>query len=164
MNKAKLGEILADLYKKRLAISEELDSMASDPVAKKTKRYNKLFLSQDLMTKRIVDLEVRLGDDNDKDIDKMKNLLSLVEWARKHQENKKTLTTFKHFPPGKKQLLLTQLRFPEDVKRELEELLEKKQRRVLLTVNKRNCKTTAQTTTKQRIRKKTMMTNSRKRF
>jgi hypothetical protein len=136
LNQTNLKEIIADVYKKRAALSQELELMASSPKEKKTKRYNKLIDSYDKLTKRLVDLW-NCEDGENVETQKMTTLFSLVAWAHQHQQegdNKKQLMTIKGSPNQSKKLLGTHS--PEIAERELEELLKRKAReRGLFSVN-----------------------------
>jgi hypothetical protein len=133
LNQTNLDEIIADVCKKRAAISEELDVMAASPKEKKTKRYNKLIDSYDKLTKRHVDL-LKQKEEENVTTQKLETLIDLVEWAHKHQQEKeegekRLLTTIKNFGSGKKRSLIVIKQggassFPPTSEAEEKELLE----------------------------------------
>jgi hypothetical protein len=152
LNREKLKELLADYYRKRDAISKEIDIISSDFKERRSKRYTRLIYTQDLLTKRIIDLEARLGDEGDVEetqVEKMRTLFELVEHAHKYKEqyNKKPLMTLKVFPTKDSTSIFpshSQRKVPlsfEQAEEELEQLLLKNRRLLLgktepLKVNK----------------------------
>jgi hypothetical protein len=135
LNKEELKRILADEYKKRDAISREIDSIEADPRERRSRRYLGLIYSQDLVTKRIIDLETRLSDDTEEDSDlrKLNDLFALIEFAHKYMEkeesqgDKKLLLTSKDASISKTRKFSSPSILTGEEK-ELERLLEKKRR------------------------------------
>ena len=119
-----LKEILADVYKKRAVLAQELDIMAQDPRQRKTRRYNKLIDSYDKLTKRVVDILILESREAEGDEDRDRDIVALIHWSHTRDE-KQPLITIKDGPPVEKISLMVHKDGSDISKDDVDELIDR---------------------------------------